>query len=274
MKNYFLEITKASIEFPTPKGPFKALDGVNLGIQKGEFVSLIGHSGCGKSTVLNIVAGLYQATEGGVILEGKEVNEPGPERAVVFQNHSLLPWLTAYQNVELAVKQVFKNNKTKAENTRLVALKDELETKLDDAITTGSTGTQSELLKTRLEQVEQQQKTLNEKLAQVTSEQTRLAKLSDNLSEKQQTLDAQIQDIEISRQALQTRETNLLQDQDHLKQREKNLNEEALQLSSKENRLKLFETDLNEKKQALEDYYSKPWYSRMWDNVASKWREE
>jgi len=115
MKNYFLEITEASIEFPTPKGPFKALDKINLGIDQGEFVSLIGHSGCGKSTVLNIVAGLYQATEGGVILEGKEVNEPGPERAVVFQNHSLLPWLTSYQNVELAVKQVFKGSKTKAE---------------------------------------------------------------------------------------------------------------------------------------------------------------
>lgn len=78
-------------------------------------MSLIGHSGCGKSTVLNIVAGLYQATEGGVILDGKEVDEPGPDRAVVFQNHSLLPWLTAYENVELAVKQVFKGKKSKTE---------------------------------------------------------------------------------------------------------------------------------------------------------------
>ncbi len=110
-----LELTQVSIEFPTPTGPFKALDKVDLKIEKGEFVSLIGHSGCGKSTVLNIVAGLYQATEGGVILDGKEVNEPGPDRAVVFQNHSLLPWLTAYENVELAVKQVFKNRKSKAE---------------------------------------------------------------------------------------------------------------------------------------------------------------
>lgn len=110
-----LELTQVSIEFPTPTGPFKALDQVELKIDKGEFVSLIGHSGCGKSTVLNIVAGLYQATEGGVILDGKEVNEPGPDRAVVFQNHSLLPWLTAYENVELAVKQVFKNKKSKAE---------------------------------------------------------------------------------------------------------------------------------------------------------------
>ena len=110
-----LELTGVDIEFPTPSGPFKALNDVNLKIDRGEFVSLIGHSGCGKSTVLNIVAGLYQATKGGVLLDGKEVNEPGPERAVVFQNHSLLPWLTAYENVELAVKQVFKNQKSKAE---------------------------------------------------------------------------------------------------------------------------------------------------------------
>lgn len=111
----FLELTQVGIEFPTPKGPFCALQNVNLDIQKGEFISLIGHSGCGKSTVLNIVAGLYQATTGGVVLNGKEVNEPGPERAVVFQNHSLLPWLSAYENVELAVNTVFKGKKSKTE---------------------------------------------------------------------------------------------------------------------------------------------------------------
>jgi nitrate/nitrite transport system ATP-binding protein len=110
-----LELSQVSIEFPTPKGPYKALDNINLKIDQGEFVSLIGHSGCGKSTVLNIVAGLNQATTGGAILDGREVNEPGPERAVVFQNHSLLPWLTAYENVELAVKQVFKKTKSKQE---------------------------------------------------------------------------------------------------------------------------------------------------------------
>lgn len=110
-----LNITGVDMDFPTPKGSFKALENVNLKIDKGEFVSLIGHSGCGKSTVLNIVAGLYQATKGGVILNGKEVTEPGPERAVVFQNHSLLPWLSAYENVELAVKQVFGKTKTAAE---------------------------------------------------------------------------------------------------------------------------------------------------------------
>ena len=115
MTNPHLVLDHVSIDFPTPNGPFRALDRVNLKINKGEFVSIIGHSGCGKSTVLNIVAGLHQATEGGVILDGKEVDEPGPERAVVFQNHSLLPWLTAYENVELAVKRVFKRKKNRAE---------------------------------------------------------------------------------------------------------------------------------------------------------------
>ncbi len=115
MNQPHLELTNVSIEFPTPNGPFKALDNVNLKINKGEFISLIGHSGCGKSTVLNIIAGLYQATTGGVLLNNREVNKPGPERAVVFQNHSLLPWLTSYQNVELAVNTVFKGKKSKGE---------------------------------------------------------------------------------------------------------------------------------------------------------------
>lgn len=110
-----LELTKVGIVFDTPKGGFEALREVDLKIANGEFISLIGHSGCGKSTVLNIIAGLLQASTGGAILEGKEVNEPGPERAVVFQNHSLLPWLSAYENVELAVKQVFKGQKSRAE---------------------------------------------------------------------------------------------------------------------------------------------------------------
>ena len=115
MKKSYLELSQVGIEFPTDGEPFRALQNVNLSIQKGEFISLIGHSGCGKSTVLNIIAGLYQASEGGVILEGREVDEPGPDRAVVFQNHALLPWLTVYQNVELAVKSVFKKTKTRAE---------------------------------------------------------------------------------------------------------------------------------------------------------------
>jgi nitrate/nitrite transport system ATP-binding protein len=115
-----LDISHIDMVFPTPKGPFTALNDVSLKIKKGEFVSLIGHSGCGKSTVLNVVAGLYQATSGGVVLNGKEVNEPGPERAVVFQNHSLLPWLSAYENVELAVDQVFGKSKSKSEKRQWI----------------------------------------------------------------------------------------------------------------------------------------------------------
>jgi len=114
-KEPLLNISQIDMVFPTPKGDFTALQNVDLKINKGEFISLIGHSGCGKSTVLNVVAGLYQASKGGVLLNGKEVTAPGPERAVVFQNHSLLPWLSAYENVELAVKQVFGKKKSAAE---------------------------------------------------------------------------------------------------------------------------------------------------------------
>lgn len=106
MSKALLDLTQLGMRFPTPNGEFIALKNVDLQIQKGEFISLIGHSGCGKSTVLNLIAGLHLPTDGGVIVDGKEVSGPGPERAVVFQNHSLLPWLTVYQNVELAVKQV------------------------------------------------------------------------------------------------------------------------------------------------------------------------
>ena len=111
----FLQLSQISIEFPTQHGPYLALKDVDFTISEGEFVSIIGHSGCGKSTVLNIIAGLYQATGGGVILEGKEVNEPGPDRAVVFQSHALMPWLSVYDNVALAAKQVFKGSKSKTE---------------------------------------------------------------------------------------------------------------------------------------------------------------
>ncbi|ELB2060576.1 ABC transporter ATP-binding protein [Vibrio parahaemolyticus] len=106
MEKALLDLTRLGMRFPTPDGEFIALKKVDLQINKGEFVSLIGHSGCGKSTVLNLVAGLYMPTDGGVIVDGREVAGPGPDRAVVFQNHSLLPWLTVYQNVELAVKQI------------------------------------------------------------------------------------------------------------------------------------------------------------------------
>lgn len=113
--NSYLNIDHIGITFPTEKGPLNVLEEVDLKVAEGEFISLIGHSGCGKSTVLNIVAGLLQATRGCVLLENREVAEPGPDRAVIFQNHSLLPWLTVYDNVRLAVDQVFKRTKSKAE---------------------------------------------------------------------------------------------------------------------------------------------------------------
>ena len=93
----------------------EVLKDVSLKIESGEFVSIIGHSGCGKSTLLNLIAGLTAVTSGAVLLEDKEVNAPGPDRAVVFQNHSLLPWLTVYDNVRLAVDKVFSSSKSKAE---------------------------------------------------------------------------------------------------------------------------------------------------------------
>jgi nitrate/nitrite transport system ATP-binding protein len=93
----------------------EVLSDVTVEVEKGEYVSIIGHSGCGKSTLLNIVAGLTPVTTGAVLLENKEVNEPGPDRAVVFQNHSLLPWLTVYDNVRLAVDKVFSSAKSRSE---------------------------------------------------------------------------------------------------------------------------------------------------------------
>jgi nitrate/nitrite transport system ATP-binding protein len=100
--NVPLELTGLTKIFPTATGPFIAVKDVNARIEVGEFVAILGHSGCGKSTVLSILAGLDQATYGGVIIDGKEVTEPGPERAIVFQSPCLLPWLTARENVQLA----------------------------------------------------------------------------------------------------------------------------------------------------------------------------
>src|SRR6476661_169876 len=125
-------MTSTSTTSTTPERPYLKLDligksfsrggkttevlkDVSLTIDRGEFVSIIGHSGCGKSTLLNLIAGLTQVTTGGVLLEDREVNSPGPDRAVVFQNHSLLPWLTVYANVRLAVDKVLGRSKSKAE---------------------------------------------------------------------------------------------------------------------------------------------------------------
>ena len=103
----YVFIENVDMEFRSKKGVFKALENINLNIQQGEFVSIIGHSGCGKSTVLNLIAGLTQPTKGNLFCAGREIARPGPDRAVVFQNHSLLPWLTCFENVYLAVERVF-----------------------------------------------------------------------------------------------------------------------------------------------------------------------
>ncbi len=106
-KEKFLSLENVEKVFPIPgKEPYVAVTNVNLEIKKNEIISIIGHSGCGKSTLLNMISGLDAQTSGVIILENKEVKGPGPDRAVVFQNHSLLPWLTVYQNIEMAVKKV------------------------------------------------------------------------------------------------------------------------------------------------------------------------
>ncbi len=103
----YVYLENVNMTFTTKKGTFEALKGINLSVKEGEFVSIIGHSGCGKSTVLNLIAGLLQPTTGNLFCAGREISKPGPERAVVFQNHSLLPWLTCFENVHLAVERVF-----------------------------------------------------------------------------------------------------------------------------------------------------------------------
>ena len=111
----YLKLDHVDKSFTRGAATTEVLKDINLSIEKGEYVSIIGHSGCGKSTMLNIVAGLTTATTGGVLLEGREVNSPGPDRAVVFQNHSLLPWLSVYDNVRLGVDKVFSKTKSRAE---------------------------------------------------------------------------------------------------------------------------------------------------------------
>jgi nitrate/nitrite transport system ATP-binding protein len=111
----FIKVENAEMVFETKKGRFHALREINLSVAKGEFVTLIGHSGCGKSTLLNLIAGLTKPTSGVLLCDGREIAAPGPERGVVFQNHSLLPWLTCAENVHLAVDRVFGASESKAQ---------------------------------------------------------------------------------------------------------------------------------------------------------------
>ena len=115
MEKPYLKFEKIGMSFRRGQMATEVLRDVDLTIRQGEYVSLIGHSGCGKSTLLNIVGGLLKSTAGEVFLEGGVVDEPGPERAIVFQNHSLLPWLTVYGNVALAVDKVFSASKNRSE---------------------------------------------------------------------------------------------------------------------------------------------------------------
>jgi nitrate/nitrite transport system ATP-binding protein len=107
VQDRYLDFSQLKKVYPTPKGPLTVVDGFDLKMKKGEFITLIGHSGCGKSTVLSMVAGLNKITEGAIVLDGTHVTQAGPDRAVVFQAPSLMPWLTAYENVELGVDKVY-----------------------------------------------------------------------------------------------------------------------------------------------------------------------
>ncbi|MES2537050.1 MAG: ABC transporter ATP-binding protein [Pseudomonadota bacterium] len=115
MTSKFIDIQDAEMSFNTRKGVFQALKNINLTVSKGEFITLIGHSGCGKSTLLNMLAGLLTATHGTLLCANREIAGPSPERGVVFQNHSLLPWLTCFENVYLAVERVFGARESKAQ---------------------------------------------------------------------------------------------------------------------------------------------------------------
>ena len=111
----YIEVRGVEQRFKTAKGSFLALQNIDLDVAKGEFVTLIGHSGCGKSTLLNLIAGLASPTRGALLCANREIRGPGPDRAVVFQNHSLLPWLTCFENVYLAVERVFGASEGKAQ---------------------------------------------------------------------------------------------------------------------------------------------------------------
>jgi len=115
----YLRLDDVQKTYMTPRGPFQVLRRINLTIRRGEFVTLIGHSGCGKSTILSMIAGLEQPTEGRILFKGRTVDGPGPDRVIVFQNYSLLPWLSVWENVYEAVDAVC-SDKTRSEKKSMV----------------------------------------------------------------------------------------------------------------------------------------------------------
>jgi nitrate/nitrite transport system ATP-binding protein len=119
----YLEIKDLEISFPTPKGKYIAVKDINLSIKKGEIISIIGHSGCGKSTIMNAIGGMLTPTNGVVNLNNKKVQGPGPDRGIVFQNYSLLPWLTVYENIFQAVDAVMNCSKQEKHDIVLKNLK-------------------------------------------------------------------------------------------------------------------------------------------------------
>ncbi|MBI3779134.1 MAG: ABC transporter ATP-binding protein, partial [Gammaproteobacteria bacterium] len=121
----YVQLENVQKVFETKQGRFVALRDINLSVRRGEFVSIIGHSGCGKSTLLNLIAGLTEATDGILLCNEREIAGPGPQRAVVFQNHSLLPWMSCYDNVFLAVERVY----------GAVESKESLKIRTDEALT-------------------------------------------------------------------------------------------------------------------------------------------
>ena len=182
---------------------------------------------------------------------------------------------TAYADLEARFKTADSENKAnKAENTRLTALNSQLQLKLDDAITTGAIGSDGDLLKRRLAELDAKAATLEQKITAVNLEQTRLDGTAKALDAQSARIKAQLNDIDISKDALQARETNLLADIERLDRQQKLLAELTSELDREEERLKRYEQNLNKEKAAFEDYKSKNWMSKMWDNVSSTWRNE
>ena len=206
----------------------------------------------------------------GLEVEVADLKKQIPDNAAALQALTV-----AYADLETRFKTANSENQAnKAENTRLTALNSELQQKLDDAITTGAIGSDGDLLKRRLAELDAKAATLEEKITAVNLEQTRLDGRAKALDEQSARIKNQLNDIDISKDALQARETNLLSDLERLDRQQKTLADEADKLNREEERLKRYEQNLDKEKAAFEEYKSKGWMSKMWDNVSSTWRNE